>query len=130
VQQALEWATPWLGTKPVLIYSTADTTTVKSAQAQLGVHAAGEMVEKALSSIAKGLVERGVAQLVVAGGETSGACVQALGITRMQVGMQVAPGVPWCHAVTGLAGKPVHILLKSGNFGATDIFAQAFEVLR
>jgi uncharacterized protein YgbK (DUF1537 family) len=129
VQQALEWATPLLGIKPVLVYSTADTTAVKTAQALMGVKAAGEMVEKALSSIAKGLVERGVAQLVVAGGETSGACVQALGITRMQVGMQVAPGVPWCHAVTGLAGKPVHILLKSGNFGATDIFVQAFEVL-
>jgi uncharacterized protein YgbK (DUF1537 family) len=129
VQQSLEWATPLLGIKPVLVYSTADTTAVKTAQALMGVKAAGEMVEKALSSIAKGLVERGVAQLVVAGGETSGACVQALGITRMQVGMQVAPGVPWCHAVTGLAGKPVHILLKSGNFGATDIFVQAFEVL-
>jgi uncharacterized protein YgbK (DUF1537 family) len=129
VQQALHWATPWLGQKPVLVYSTADALAVKTTQAQLGVQVAGAMVEKALSDIARGLVEQGVGRLIVAGGETSGACVQALGITRMQVGMQVAPGVPWCHAVTALEGRPVHLLLKSGNFGAPDIFTQAFGLL-
>jgi uncharacterized protein YgbK (DUF1537 family) len=130
VQQALDWATPLLGRKPVLLYSTAESAAVKIAQAQWGVQAAGELVEQALSEIAKGLVERGVGQLIVAGGETSGACVHALGITRLQVGMQVAPGVPWCHAVTGLLDRPVHLLLKSGNFGEQDIFSRAFEVLR
>jgi uncharacterized protein YgbK (DUF1537 family) len=130
VQQALQWAAPLLGSKPVLVYSTRESTAVKAAQSLLGVQAAGELVERALSHIARGLVERGVGQLIVAGGETSGACVQALGITRMQVGMQVSPGVPWCHAVTGLASKPIHMLLKSGNFGAPDIFSQAFGALR
>ena len=129
VQQVMDWATPWLGQKPVLVYSTADTTAVKIAQAQLGVQAVGDLVEKALSEIASGLVKRGVGQLIVAGGETSGACVQALGITRMKVGIQVAPGVPWCYAVTALEGRPVHLLLKSGNFGAPDIFTQAFGLL-
>lgn len=79
VQHALEWATPRLGHKPVLVYSTADTETVKAAQAQLGGQTAGELVEKALAAIASGLVERGVGQMIVAGGETSGACVQAVG---------------------------------------------------
>jgi uncharacterized protein YgbK (DUF1537 family) len=129
VQQVMDWALPLLGDKPVLVYSTADPTAVRTSQAQLGAHAAAEMVERALSEIAIGLVKRGVGQLIVAGGETSGACVQALGITRMQVGMQVAPGVPWCHAVTGLEGRPVHLLLKSGNFGAPDIFTQGFGLL-
>ncbi len=129
VQQALDWAAPRLGQKPVLIYSTADTTSLKAVQTQLGAQAAGDRVEQALSSIAKGLVERGVGQLIVAGGETSGACVQALGVTRMQIGMQVAPGVPWCHAMTGCAPKPVHILLKSGNFGEHDIFTRAFKLI-
>lgn len=129
VDQALQWATPLLGRKPVLVYSTAHATATKAAQDRLGVQAAGALVEKALSDIAVGLVERGVRQLIVAGGETSGACVQALGIARLQVGMQVAPGVPWCYAVTGLAEKPMHLLLKSGNFGAPDIFSQAFELL-
>jgi uncharacterized protein YgbK (DUF1537 family) len=129
VQQVMDWALQLLGDKPVLVYSTADPTAVRTSQAQVGAHAAGEMVERALSEIARGLVERGVGQLIVAGGETSGACVQALGITRMQVGIQVAPGVPWCHAVTGLEGRPVHLLLKSGNFGAPDIFTQGFGLL-
>ena len=73
------------------------------------------------------LVARGVRQLVVAGGETSGACVQALGIERLQIGMQIDPGVPWCHAAcpaTGDAG--LHLALKSGNFGSVDFFSNAF----
>jgi len=129
VQQALNWAEPWLNHKPILVYSTANTLAVNNVQAQLGAQVAGQMVEKALSEIAIGLVRRGVGKLIVAGGETSGACVQALGISQLQVGVQVAPGVPWCHAVTEIAEKPVHILLKSGNFGAPDIFTQAFELL-
>ena len=129
VAKALHWASSRLGRQPLLVYSTADTMAVKAAQASMGVQAAGELVEQALARIAQGLVERGVGQLIVAGGETSGACVQALGIERMQVGMQVAPGVPWCHALTAPDAKPLHILLKSGNFGADDIFSQAFKVL-
>jgi uncharacterized protein YgbK (DUF1537 family) len=129
VQQALDWAATRLGNTPVLFYSTADAAVVSAAQERLGVHSSGDMVEQALARIAKGLVERGVQQLVIAGGETSGACVQALGITRMQVGMQVAPGVPWCYAQTDVGNKPVHILLKSGNFGDRNIFSQAFSLL-
>jgi len=66
----------------------------------------------------------GVQKLVVAGGETSGACVQALGIAQLQIGPQIDPGVPWCHAPSG-----VHIALKSGNFGTEDFFSKAFTVL-
>ena len=129
VQHALDWASTRLGKEPVLIYSTADATLVSAAQERLGAQAAGAMLEQALARIARGLVERGVGQLIIAGGETSGACVQALGITRMQVGMQVAPGVPWCYAQTDIEHKPVHILLKSGNFGAPNILSQAFSLL-
>ena len=129
VQQALDWAANRLGKTPVLIYSTADAALVSATQERLGAQTLGDMIEKALALIAKGLVERGVQQLVIAGGETSGACVQALGITRMQVGMQVAPGVPWCYGQTNIDNKPVHVLLKSGNFGARDIFSQAFSLL-
>jgi uncharacterized protein YgbK (DUF1537 family) len=71
-----------------------------------------------------------VRQLIVAGGETSGACVQALGITRMRIGTQIAPGVPWCHATCHAAPEAgLHIALKSGNFGAQDFFTSAFGVL-
>jgi uncharacterized protein YgbK (DUF1537 family) len=128
--QALDWAAPLLAGGPVLIYSTADPAAVKSVQGRLGAEEAGAMVEHAIAAIARGLVERGVRQLVVAGGETSGACVQALGIAQLQIGAQIDPGVPWCHARAEAAdGAGVHIALKSGNFGTDDFFTKAFTVL-
>ncbi len=129
IAHALAWTRSRLGSKPLLIYSTADPASVHSAQNKLGVQAAGTLVESALSRIAVGLVAQGVGQLVVAGGETSGACAQALGIERMQIGPQVAPGVPWCYADTNTAGTAIHILLKSGNFGQESIFTSAFGAL-
>ncbi|MBO9648046.1 MAG: four-carbon acid sugar kinase family protein [Variovorax sp.] len=126
--QALDWAGPLLERGPVLVYSTADASAVKSVQGRLGVDEAGAMVERTIAAIARGLVERGVRQLVVAGGETSGACVQALGIAQLQIGAQIDPGVPWCHARSDAAGGAgLHIALKSGNFGTDDFFSKAFE---
>ena len=127
VAQALAWAAPLLAQGPVLVYSTAEPSAVKAVQAQLGVDEAGAMVERALAAIARGLVALGVRQLVVAGGETSGACVQALGITQLQIGAQIDPGVPWCHALSG--ELPLHVALKSGNFGSADFFTKAFKAL-
>ncbi|MBP6501498.1 MAG: four-carbon acid sugar kinase family protein [Rhodoferax sp.] len=127
VGDVLNWAAPLLADGPVLVYSTAETGSVKSIQSQLGVEAAGAMVERTIAAIARGLVERGVRQLIVAGGETSGACVQALEISQMQIGPQIDPGVPWCHAQTPLGA--IHITLKSGNFGTDDFFTKAFGLL-
>ena len=127
VQQVLAWAAPHLKDGPVLVYSTATPEAVKQVQAQLGVAEAGALVEDALAAVARGLVDLGVKQLVVAGGETSGACVQALGIAQLQIGPQIDPGVPWCHAPS--AAGSVHITLKSGNFGTEDFFTKAFKVL-
>ncbi len=127
VSEALAWAQPLLQIHPVLLYSTSDSAAIKAVQSQIGVEEAGAMVERTLAAIAKGLVALGVRQLVVAGGETSGACVQALGITQMQIGPQIAPGVPWCFAQSHNA--PIHIALKSGNFGGQDFFTQAFTML-
>ncbi|MET0543622.1 MAG: 3-oxo-tetronate kinase [Variovorax sp.] len=124
---ALEWAAPLLAKGPVLVYSTADPQEVKATQGQLGVEAAGALMERTLAAVARGLVERGVRRLLVAGGETSGACVQALGIAQLQIGAQIDPGVPWCHALADGAPAPgMHIALKSGNFGSDDFFTKAF----
>jgi len=113
--------------RPVLVYSTADPTSVQAVQARLGVEHAGALVETALAAVARRLVSLGVRQLVVAGGETSGACVQALQIGQMRIGAQIDPGVPWCHAISPAAPQGLHIALKSGNFGAPDFFGKAFE---
>ena len=121
VGDALRWAEPLLRQGPVLIYATAEPDAVKAVQAQLGVAKAGEMVEVALATIARGLVERGVRRLVVAGGETSGAVVQALGVRQMQIGPQIDPGVPWTWTPTDL-GVDIYLALKSGNFGSPQFF--------
>ena len=130
VQNVLSWAKGLLPQTPVLIYSTADAASVKSTQSALGSEVTGARVEQALSAIAKGLVELGVQQLVVAGGETSGACVLALGVEQMQIGPQIDTGVPWCYGFSSATGANIHITLKSGNFGGADFFAKAFELLK
>ena len=127
--EALAWARPLLANGPVLVYSTARPEAVQAIQARVGVGAAGAMVERTIARIACGLVEHGVRQLVVAGGETSGACVQALGISRLLIGPQIDPGVPWCHAASPLAPDGLHVTLKSGNFGSPDFFRKALRVL-
>lgn len=130
VADALVWAEPLLAQGPVLIYSSADAMAVKSVQGMLGVETAGALVERTLAAIARGLVDLGVRQLVLAGGETSGACVQALAITQMKIGPQIDPGVPWCHAQTEVTShEGLHLTLKSGNFGTDDFFSKAFTML-
>lgn len=130
VGQALAWAGPHLADGPVLIYATAESAAVKDVQARLGVARAGEMVEQALSAIALGLIERGVRQLIVAGGETSGAVVRELGVRQMVIGPQIDPGVPWTAVQSpACAGETLHVALKSGNFGSTDFFTKAFDRL-
>ena len=128
--RALGWCEPHLARGPVLVYSTAVPADVRSVQQRLGAANAGALIEATLAAIARGLVDRGVRQLIVAGGETAGACVQALGIARMKIGAQIDPGVPWCHArIDGGRGASLHIALKSGNFGADDFFSKAFGML-
>ncbi len=112
--------------RPILVYSTASPQAVAAAQTRTGAHDVGARLERVLASVARALVERGARRLVVAGGETSGACVQALGVERLRIGRQIDPGVPWCHAAPRLAPEGLHLALKSGNFGAVDFFARAF----
>jgi uncharacterized protein YgbK (DUF1537 family) len=124
---ALAWAKSQLGLGPVLLYSTAEPAAVQAVQAQLGVAQAGKLVEDALAKIARGLIDAGVGQLLVAGGETSGAVVQALGIEALRIGPQIDPGVPWTMT---MGDQPLALALKSGNFGTEDFFTKAFQVLR
>ncbi len=127
VNEALAFCQTHLAKGPVLVYSTAEPDVLKGIQEQLGVQAAGQIVEQTLARIAVGLVQQGVGQLIVAGGETSGAVVQALGMTQLQIGAQIDPGVPWCAGQTAVTGTTLHITLKSGNFGTSDFFTKAFQ---
>ncbi len=125
VKQALAWAEGKLGAQPVVIAASAPPETVAALQAKLGREAAGALIEAAMAGIAQGLAARGVRRMVVAGGETSGAVVGALGVRRLRIGAEIDPGVPWTLAEG--AGAPMLLALKSGNFGGRDFFLSAFE---
>jgi uncharacterized protein YgbK (DUF1537 family) len=129
VQQLAEQALACLSAGPVLVYSTASRESLQGSQTALGAQVAGEQIEGWLASIAHTLWQGGVRQWVVAGGETSGAVVQALAINQLRIGPQVDPGVPWCFGQSGLDGQSAHLCLKSGNFGSEDFFSKAFGVL-
>lgn len=108
--------------QPVLVYATTTPEEVQAVQQELGVAQAGQLVEQALAAIARELCTLGVRKFVVAGGETSGAVVQALGVQSLCIGAQIAPGVP---ATVSTGDKPLALALKSGNFGAADFFLTA-----
>ena len=108
-----------------LIYSSAEPGEVARLQGRYGDKSVAEKLEALFGSIARLLVEKGYVRLVVAGGETSGAVVSALGLRRLQVGPEIATGVP----ALSVQGAPFALALKSGNFGAADFFTQALERL-
>ena len=108
----------------VLVYSTASPEEVARVQERLGVERASRSVEGGLGEIARRLVEAGARTLVVAGGETSGAVVSALGIRALDVGREIATGVPW---MTSLREPRLTLALKSGNFGPPDFFLKTIE---
>lgn len=126
VDAAITWALPKIADGPVLIYATASADQVAQVQATLGAERAGALVEQALAAIASALVAHGVDQLLVAGGETSGAVVSALGIKALRIGPQIDPGVPWTMSI---GTRPIVMALKSGNFGSVDFFSKAWRIL-
>ena len=111
----------------VLVYATASARDLLAVQADIGALQAGALVEDCLAQIACGLVAQGVRRLVVAGGETSGAVVQALGVTQLRIGPAICPGVPWAQVEGRPADDALHLALKSGNFGGPDFFGQAIQ---
>lgn len=124
VAQALAFARD--NPQTVLIYATSSPAEVKAVQQQLGVEQAGSLVERAFGEIARGLLQTGVRRFVIAGGETSGAVVQALGVQLLQIGAQIDPGVP---ATVSNSAEPVALALKSGNFGCREFFDKALKQL-
>lgn len=114
------------GDRPPLVYSSADPSTVREAQEKLGPERAGAVVEDLLAEVGRLLLANGFSRFVVAGGETSGAVVGALGVAALQIGPEIDPGVPWTRSI----GAPdVALALKSGNFGAPDFFVKAWTKL-
>ena len=128
-QRALAWARERLKESPILIASSSMPDQVAALQARHGRDTAGHAIEQAMAEIAEGLVQSGVRRLVVAGGETSGAVVDRLGIPGFLVGAEIAAGVPVLRAV-GAKGGEMLLALKSGNFGGPQFFSDALKLMR
>jgi uncharacterized protein YgbK (DUF1537 family) len=128
-RRALAWGIERLTQGQILIASSASPEEVASLQARHGRDAAGHAIEQAMAEIAEGLVQAGVRRLVVAGGETSGAVVDRLGIPGFLVGAEIAAGVPVLRAVGARTGDML-LALKSGNFGGPQFFADALRLMR
>ncbi|MCF8173757.1 MAG: four-carbon acid sugar kinase family protein [Burkholderiaceae bacterium] len=111
----------------VLFYSSADPAAIAAVQSRLGLEHAASLVEQTFALLAQALVAQNVRRLVVAGGETSGAVVGALGVKALAIGPQIDPGVPWTRV---LGPEPLLLALKSGNFGRTDFFSRALDMVQ
>ncbi|HEX7390414.1 MAG TPA: nucleotide-binding domain containing protein, partial [Acidiphilium sp.] len=118
---AIAWAGDRLADGPVLLASSAGPETVAALRAAHG-EAVGARIEQTLAEIAADLVARGVRRLIVAGGETSGAVIDRLGVAAFGIGAEIAPGVPLLH---GMGEPAMTFALKSGNFGGADFFSRA-----
>ena len=114
--QARVWLDEHLGDGPVLIYSSASADERGPADPAV----AGQL-ETTMGALARAAVDAGARRIVVAGGETSGAVVDALGIRSVVVDAEADHGVPWCSTTD----HGVSLLLKSGNFGSEDLLVRA-----
>jgi uncharacterized protein YgbK (DUF1537 family) len=129
-QRVLDWHAQQKET--CLIYATSPPEEVAALQKEFSANSLGEQIEHCFADIAQGLIAQQVRRFVVAGGETSGAVVNALGMQSLKIGETIDPGVPW---TSGQVGKPlldtaapVLLALKSGNFGTEDFFAKALAM--
>ncbi len=127
VDDALTWLAAQSLQESPLVYATAEPDDVRAAQQRLGIETASELIESALAALAVAAIEQGAGRLIVAGGETSGAVTQALDVQQLDIGPEIAPGVPWTFCQS--AGKRIALALKSGNFGAETFFSDALDRL-
>jgi len=107
-----------------LAYSSADPSVVASIQARYGRERSAETLEGFFAEVARRLIASNVRKILTAGGETSGAVVEGLGLDRFEIGPEIDPGVPCLRA-----GDKLVVALKSGNFGAPDFFEKAARAL-
>ncbi|MCM2562084.1 four-carbon acid sugar kinase family protein [Lutimaribacter sp. EGI FJ00015] len=107
-----------------LIYSSADPAQVSATQERFGRERTATAIEAFFCDLAGALVQHGCTRLISAGGETSGAVVTGLNLAHLEIGPEIAPGVPVMRA-----GDNLVLALKSGNFGEVDFFAAAARVM-
>lgn len=127
LEELMAWARSTSSESPLLISSTASPELVGRIQDQYGGDIAAKAVEDFLSEATAEIVsELGISRLIVAGGETSGAVVQKLGLRALRIDEEICSGVPWTES---LGDRRMALALKSGNFGSDDFFERALNML-
>lgn len=124
-QAAADWVRAQGAGRVPLVASSMAPEALTAVHARLGRAASAALLEHVFGDLARRLVAGGTGRLIVAGGETSGAVVSALGLRSLRLGPEIAPGVP----ALAPDGAAFVCTLKSGNFGAADFFATAARVL-
>ena len=128
LEGVLSWAKKHRSqTNPLLVYTSGSPDEIVSNQKILGADRAGDLCERFLAAVAGHFVDDEVLQLIVAGGETSGAVVTKLGVDLLRIGREIDPGVPWTLASGGR--REFALALKSGNFGSEEFFVNAWRHL-
>ncbi|MBV9641968.1 MAG: four-carbon acid sugar kinase family protein [Verrucomicrobia bacterium] len=128
LERVLSWAKEHRSNPdPLLVYTSGSPDEVASNQKSLGANRAGDLCESFLAEVAENFVNEEIFQLIVAGGETSGAVVSKLGLDLLRIGPEIAAGVPW--TLASGSDREIALALKSGNFGSEEFFVDAWRFL-
>ena len=128
LEKVLNWAKQHRSDPdPLLVYTSGSPDEIASNQKILGADRAGDLCERFLATVAGNFVDDEILQLIVAGGETSGAVVTKLGLDLLRIGPEIDPGVPW--TLASGSSREIALALKSGNFGSEEFFVDAWRLL-
>ena len=127
VDKIVDWAADKLQRGPVGIATTTDHDGIQRAQKALGRQGAADLAEGLLGRVTSRLHGLGVRKFVVAGGETSGKVIDALGIDRLRVSPFDYLGGGYCHRA---GTDPISLVTKAGGAGGEDFFDAALRRMR
>ncbi len=118
VDQIVDWVKQQ--DKVPLVYSSAEPEQVANIQKAHTQEVVSQSLEQFFAQLAQKLIAIGTTRLISAGGETSGAIVEGLNLSSLDIGPEIDPGVPALRVNNELV-----VALKSGNFGSPDFFSKA-----
>ncbi|MDR5699389.1 3-oxo-tetronate kinase [Agromyces aerolatus] len=132
VERAFDWASGCLAHDPAStpVIAPEETGGRVDATTESG-SARAAALEAAFGELARRFADAGIRRFIIAGGETSGAVVNALGVGELAVGEPISPGLAWTFGTARTSGGPatIALALKSGNFGHDDVFLDAWRRL-
>jgi uncharacterized protein YgbK (DUF1537 family) len=125
-RRILDWAAPRLGDGPIAVATSADRAGVEAAQARFGREGAAARADRLLADVAAGLKALGVRRFVVAGGETSGEVLAALGAHCLEVSGFDEMSGGYCRQD---GADPIALVIKAGGVGGGDFLELALARL-